>query len=222
MDFVPIVIVVVVLAFFIAYAIWSAAERRKAMAAWAAEKGLQFSPDKDRNLDDRYRYFRCLHRGHSRHANNIMRGELAGLSITAFDYRYVTGHGKNRRQHNISALIARSGLPLKPLSIRREQIFDKVTEFFGADDIDFESAEFSNKFYVKAQDKKWAYAVIHQGMMDYLLQAPKFSIQFDVNEIIVWRSRRFRPEDFETAAQLIRDMLDQLPDYLVQDLKNNS
>jgi hypothetical protein len=43
MDFYPIVIVVVVMAFFIAYAIWSAAERRKAMAAWAAEKGLQFS-----------------------------------------------------------------------------------------------------------------------------------------------------------------------------------
>jgi len=221
MEILPIVIVLMVMACFIAYAIWAAAERHKEMAAWATEKGLQFSPAKDRDLEDRHSHFKCLRRGHSRYANNIMRGELAGLNITAFDYRYVTGHGKNRRQHNISALIARSDLPLKPLSIRREHMFDKVTEFFGADDIDFESAEFSNKFYVKAQDKKWAYAVIHQGMMDYLLQAPKFSIQFDVNEIIVWRSRRFRPEDFETAAQLIRDMLDRLPDYLVQDLKSD-
>ena len=205
---------------FVAYTAWSAAQRRKELAAWAAGEDLEFSPDKDRDLDDRYPTFKCLRSGHSRYANNVMRGELAGLKITAFDYRYVTGHGKNRRHHNISALIACSDISLKHLYIRREHFFDKVTEFLGADDIDFESAEFSGKFYVKAKDKKWAYAVIHQGMMDYLLQAPDFSIQFDAGEIIAWRSRRFQPIDFEAAANLIRGMLDRLPDYLVQELKD--
>lgn len=203
---------------FIAYAIWDAAQRRKALSAWAARHGLDFSPAKDHGLDDRYPHFSCLRQGHSRYAHNIMKGKLEGLPVTAFDFHYVTGHGKNRRTHRISALIVQSDVPLQHLFIRRENAFDKVTEFFGADDIDFESAEFSKKFYVKAQDKRWAYAVVHQGMMEYLLQAPNFSIQFDMTEIIVWRSRRFRPEDFGEAARLIKGIRKRLPDYLVHEL----
>jgi len=203
----------------IAYTAWETAHRRKQLAAWAATKGLALSPERDRGLDDRHSHFKCLRQGHSRFASNVMRGELASLPVIAFDFRYVTGHGKNRREHKISALIVRSSHPLRPLYIRGEHIFDKVTEFFGADDIDFESAEFSKKFYVKAPDKKWAYTVIHQGMMEYLLQAPRFSIQFDRDEIIVWRSRRFQPEDFDAAGQLVRDILNLLPGYLVQDLE---
>ncbi len=203
----------------VAYTSWETAQRRKKLAAWAVAKNLVFSPERDRGLDDRHSHFKCLQQGHSRFASNVMRGELVGFPVIAFDFRYVTGHGKNRREHKISALIMRSVLPLRPLYIRGEHIFDKVAEFFGADDIDFESAEFSKKFYVKAADKKWAYAVIHQGMMEYLLQSPQFSIQLDRDEIIVWRSRRFQPEDFEAAAELIRNMLNLLPGYLVQELE---
>jgi hypothetical protein len=216
---VGIFLVIMVMAGFIGYAIWDAAQRRKSLSTWAASSGLDFSAAKDHGLDDRYPGFSCLRRGHSRYAHNIMRGELVGLKVTAFDYHYVTGHGKHRRTHRMSALIAQSDVPLQHLFIRRENAFDKVTEFFGADDIDFESAEFSKKFYVKAKDKRWAYAVIHQGMMEYLLQAPSFGIEFDLTEIIVWRSRRLRPEDFAAAAQLIRGIRERLPDYLVQEMR---
>lgn len=216
----PIVMVILATVGMVLFAFWSAAQRRKALAAWAQAHGLAFSPGSDRDMDDRHAHFNCLRKGHSRSARNIMRGELDRLQVVAFDYHYVTGHGKNRRQHRISALIARSEVPLKHLFIRREHAFDKVTEFFGADDIDFESAEFSKKFYVKAKDRKWAYAVIHQGMMDYLMRSKKFSTQFDTHEIIVWRSRRFAPDEFLTAAHFIRGMLDLLPDYLVQEQKD--
>ena len=107
-----------------------------------------------------------------------MKGERDGRDVTAFDYHYVTGHGKSRKVHNFSALIIQSPLPLKPLFLRPENIFDKVTDFFGYDDIDFESAEFSRQFYVKAPEKRWAYDILHQRMMEYLLENPKFHFQF--------------------------------------------
>ncbi len=129
-------------------------ERRKKIAAYAKSKGLHFAPDKDKKIDSRYSSFKCLRRGHSRYAYNIMRGKRDGRDLTAFDYHYVTGHGKSRRVHNFSALTIRSPLPLKPLYLRPENIFDKVTDFFGFDDIDFESAEFSRKFYVKSPEKR--------------------------------------------------------------------
>ena len=208
--FVAIVIALVV------YGFYTVARRRKILSAWARSRGFSFNLSKDRAMDDRFGAFDCLRRGHSRYAYNVMRGNCVQLDVIAFDYHYATGSGKNRSNHHFSAVVIASPFPLKGLYIRREGVFDKVTEFFGLDDIDFESAEFSRRFYVKAADKRWAYDVIHQRMMEYLLTAPTFTLQFDPHHIIAWRSGRFDTEDFDDAIGLIRGIIDRLPDYLVR------
>ena len=198
-----------------------AVQRRKKIEAYAKSQGWTFSPDKDKRRQDHYPQFKCLRRGHSRYAYNIMNGNRDGRDITAFDYHYVTGHGKSRRVHNFSTIVIQSPLPLKPLYLRPENIFDRVTNFFGYDDIDFESAEFSRQFFVKARDKRWAYDILHQRMIEYLLEAPKFHIQFDVKEIMVWRNKRFNERDFDDAFTLIQGTLSRLPEYVKkQQLEN--
>jgi hypothetical protein len=191
-----------------------AKQRRKKMAAYAQSQGWHFTPDKDRGMDDRHVSFKCMRRGHSRYAYNIMHGKREGRNVTAFDYHYVTGYGKSRRVHYFSALIIQSPLLLKPLYIRPENIFDRMTDFFGFNDIDFESAEFSRTFYVKAPERRWAYDVIHQRMMEYLLEAPKFHVQFDSRAIIVWRNKRFSEQDFDDAFDLVQGILSRLPEYV--------
>jgi hypothetical protein len=170
-------------------------------------------------MSARFPDFKCLRRGHSRYAYNIMGGRHEKQDITAFDYHYVTGHGKSRRVHNLSVFVLGSPLSLKPLYIRPENVFDRVSDFFGHDDIDFESAEFSRKFYIKAQEKRWAYHVIHQQMMEYLMQAPKFHIQMGGEHIMVWRNRRFNERDFDAALALIQGILSRLPEYLKAQLE---
>jgi hypothetical protein len=150
-----------------------------------------------------------------------MRGQWQEKQFVGFDYHYETysRDSKGRRQthhHHFSGVILTSPIPLKPLYIRPEGFFDKITEFFGADDIDFESAEFSRKFYVKSPDRRWAYDVIHTRMMEFLLEQPRFSLQFDPSCIIAWNKRRFSPQDFATAGDLIHGLLDRLPNYLVK------
>jgi len=118
-----------------------------------------------------------------------MEGTWSDRHLLAFDYHYEThstdskGH-RRTNHHHFSAVILASALPLKPLFIRAEGFFDKLTEFVGFDDIDFESAEFSRKFYVKAKDRRWAYDVIHARTMEFLLSMPRFTIQFDRNNVI--------------------------------------
>jgi hypothetical protein len=220
MDVLLVILFLLLIVAGIAFAIYAAAQRRKLLGQWANSKSLHFNTSKAYDMDSRHSEFKCLHRGRSRYAFNIITGKLNDRDITAFDYRYITGSGKNRQTHQFSAIIVAAPLPLKPLLIRREGFFDKVTEFFGADDIDFESAEFSRKFFVKSPDKKWAYDVIHQRMMEYLLAGPKFAIQFDRTSIIAWRNhRRFSPDDFQSAFDLIEGILDRLPEYLVRQQK---
>ena len=202
---------------FVIVGLWLGARRKKELAAWATNAGLSFSPGSDRSYDNYYPAFGCLHRGHTRSAYNIAAGSWNGRPLKAFDYRYVTGHGKNRSAHTFSAIILGSGLFLKPLQIRSENAFDKLTEFFGADDIDFESDQFSREFYVKSPDKKWAYDVLHQRTMEFLLVNPKFSIEFDNEHVICWRNRRFDIQTRETAISVVEGILDRLPEYLVRE-----
>ena len=213
-----------VLAFFVIGALvigglWFSAKRKKELATWATNAGLAFTPRSDRTFDDRYPRFGCLHRGHTRSAYNIATGSWNGRSLEAFDYRYVTGHGKNRSAHTFSAIILGSGLALKPLQIRSENAFDKLTEFFGADDIDFESDQFSREFHVKSPDKKWAYDVLHQRTMEFLLSKPKFSVEFDTEHVICWRNRRFDLQTREAAIGVVEGVLDRLPEYLIRERK---
>ena len=197
--------------------LWFGAQRKKELATWANSAGLTFSPRPDHSYDNRYPGFGCLRRGHSRYAYNIASGDWKDRWLEAFDYRYVTGQGKNRSTHTFSAIIIRTDLPLKPLHIRSENAFDKLTEFFGADDIDFESDKFSREFYVKSPDKKWAYDVLHQRTMEFLLAQPKYSIEFDTRSIICWRNRRFNSQMRSDAIGVVEGILDRLPEYLVRE-----
>ena len=200
----------------VVYGYYAAAQRRKELSAWARERGLWFSPAKDRTLDGRFSEFDCLSRGHSRYAHNLISGDWSGREFLAFDYHYVTGHGKNQSTHTFSAVVLDGQVPLKPLFIRPEGCFDKITEFFGYDDIDFESAEFSRTFYVKSPDRRWAYDVIHQRTMAFLLEAPRFTIKFDRRHVIAYLGRRFKPQEFAAAAEVVQGVLDRLPEYLVR------
>jgi hypothetical protein len=197
--------------------LWFSAQRKKELVAWSDNAGLSFSPRPDRSSESRYPRFGCLHRGHSRYAYNIASGTWKNRWLEAFDYRYVTGHGKDRSTHTFSAIIIRTDILLKPLHIRSENAFDKLTEFFGADDIDFESDQFSREFHVKSPDKKWAYDVLHQRTMEFLLTQPKYAIEFDTQSIICWRNRRFNSQMREGAISVVEGILDRLPEYLVRE-----
>jgi len=203
------------------------AKRRKELSQWAASRGWSFSPDQISGLDMQYPGFQLLKQGSNRYAYNMIRGALKDLNVLAFDYHYEThstdskGH-RQTHHHHFSAVILETPYFLKPLFIRAEGFFDKITEFFGYDDIDFESAEFSRKFYVKAEDRRWAYDVIHTRTMEFLLDSPRFTIQFDGRHMFAARSAIFKITDFQDAIGVSKGILDRFPDYLTKQLKGES
>jgi len=218
-----IVLMVVFFGVFGAYAYYAKAKRRKALQAWAQSKGFCFEPGRER-IEGRFPGFGCLRQGSNRYACNRVAGRWHGRPMSAFDYHYETHStdSKGRRQthhHAFSAVVLGNDVPLKPLFIRPEGFFDKVKDFFGFDDIDFESAEFSRRFHVSAEDKRWAFDVIHARTMEFLLAQPHFSIQFDGPHAIALRSQKFSPQDFENAATVLDGLLAGLPDYVVEQLQ---
>ncbi len=196
-------------------------KRRELLRVWLLAKGWRLQPDKVQGLEREYPGLKIFSRGHSRHAKNVISGEYEGRPVRLMDYHYETGSGKNQVTHNVGVVILQTDFPVIPLTIRRENPFDKVGEFLGKNDIDFESAEFSRKFYVTANDRKWAYDVIHQRTMDFLLGSPGYDIAFGFQEIAVTRTGRFKTEGYDEALALAHGLYQLIPEYVIQQMKGN-
>lgn len=211
-------IVVIVI---IIFAILESQRRKKELRAWAESNGLAFHPSSNSSVDNNLP-FRCLQRGHSRRGYNFISGRYGDYDIYIFDYRYTTGSGKNQQTHTLTVVGVDAGMPLQPLFIRRENFFDKMTEFVGFDDIDFEWKEFSDEFFVKSSNKKWAYDVINQKTMEYLILAPKLEVEMAGVMVVAWNNRVFSISEIELAIDFLFGILNCFPDYLIQELKGKN
>ena len=203
----------------------AAKKRRLAMEAWATERDWHYTADNVSSFDRRFAHLGCFTQGDNRYGYNIVRGEQEGCDLWALDYHYETysTDSKGNRQthhHHFSAVVVDTGMVLQSLSLRKEGIFDKMKGAFGFDDIDFESAEFSREFWVTAKEKRWAYDVINQRNMELLLKSPRFSLQFEGTHVVAWRSRRFKPLEFDQALKLVFGVLEGIPKDIRERLRN--
>ena len=194
--------------------------RRERFAAFAAEQGWQYTVATLRDLEDRYPELEFFQRGSNRYGENFLSGAAAGHALTAFDYHYQTssGSGKNRRtqHHRFTVVMLQPRFPLKPLTIRGEHLFDRLTAAFGWDDIDFESAEFSSKFHVSSPDRRWAFDVITARTMAFLLDRDAGTMHMDHVRLMMPLRRVGDPSEILPACQTAAGLLDGIPEYARQ------
>lgn len=199
-------------------------KRQEALAAFAREMGWRFDPTTNRSFDSQFRQFDAFRRGHSRYAHNHLTGSMTAtigdadpaaqpagppveLPLLAGDYHYkiTSGSGKNRstKTYRFSYLLI--NVPMtggRDLLIREENFGDKMKGAFGFDDIDFESVEFSDRFWVKSSDKRFAYDVIHPRMMEFFLNTPAPAMQFAGGWLCLYGSRgRWEPFEFQSRLR---------------------
>lgn len=210
---------VILMIIFAVYAWRQEKKRREALRLWCRQHGWKLAGHSVQGWDKDYPGIRIFDRGHSKSGDNIITGHYKGQQVTLLDYTFTTGSGKNSTTHHRGISILNCDFPTVPLQIRREHAFDKMGAFLGAGDIDFESAEFSRKFFVKSADRKWAYDVIHTRTMEYLLEAPHYSIEFGFGEIAIMRTGKCSPAQYEEQVEMAWQLYDLLPEYLIKQMK---
>lgn len=192
----------------------TAQKRREAMLTLAGRLGLRFEPRRNRHLARELSFLNKLRHGSNRYAYNILSGNYQGHEVMVFDYHYQTGSGKDTHHHHLSFFILRLPGTFPELTIGPEGVFSKIAQAVGYDDIDFESHEFSRKFCVRSQDKKFAYDVCHSQMIEYLLANPDLTLEIDLHTLALAFDRRLRPEQIEPNLQRMIQIRSLLPDYL--------
>lgn len=201
----------------IVYGIIKARERREAMARLAASLGLRYYAADPWDLPSRYGHFDLFGHGHSKRASNIMGGERDGRSVIAFDYRYTTGSGKNQTTHHYQGAVLEIPIVAPRLRMRRENVLDRVASWVGYDDIDFESDEFSRRYHVKSEDRRFAYDILHTRLIDYLLRcgtAPSMEMQGPL--VLVYDSGRGDVANTQRLLAIGQEIIRSIPGYVLK------
>jgi hypothetical protein len=201
--------------------------RRAALANFAAQNGMQFSQDDRWNLDSRYRGVGDIGTGHDRYAFDVARQDQPPL--TAFQYHYKTWETRTVRRgdrtvteqyekdHWRKYLVLETGAQFPSFVMRPEGLFDKLAGFVGFDDIDFESEEFSKRYFVKSASKEFAYALIHPQMMEFLMNLG-FAVNLDNGLLILDLSPyNFDAPGVREAIARMAGFVNRVPDFVWQD-----
>ena len=155
-------------------------QRIAALGRWAALNGFVFDVRDPWNLDARYQGLADIGRGHDRYAFETLTlqspvpAPLFRYHFKTWETRTVTRNGRTYTEryeetHWRRYLVVELGVLFPQLFLRAEGLFDRIAGFIGFDDIDFESEEFSKRYFVKSGDRQFAYAVIHPQMMEWLM-----------------------------------------------------
>lgn len=217
MPFVFVAVVVLVIAAAIYNAI-AQRKRREGLFELAVRLNLDFQAGNNFEIPGRFGFLKQLAQGDDRYAANVLSGNYRQNKILAFDYHFATYHtdknGTHKDDHWFSFFILTMPAMFPELTIRRENLFTRVAEVFGFQDINFESAEFSRAFNVRSPDKKFAYDVCNPKMIEYLLANRDLSVEIENEVIALAFNTRLAVEQFEFNLQRLVEIRSCLPDYL--------
>ncbi len=89
--------------------------RTQRWARRAVDMGFRFVGEDDHHLPARYADFALIRCGHSPRANNVMTGQVDGMSVRAFDFRFEVAHGTRRASRHYEVFAAELPAELPPV-----------------------------------------------------------------------------------------------------------
>ncbi|MCL4218385.1 MAG: DUF3137 domain-containing protein [Candidatus Hydrogenedentes bacterium] len=196
-------------------------KRRKAFQELAARLGLRYVA-KDNTLPRRYEFLDKLRQGSNRYAYNLLKGEYKGYPIEAFDYHFETHSTNSKGQrstqhHHFSFFILHFGRNFPELRIYPEGLLQKLGQMLGFEDIDLESAEFSQAFCVRSKDRRFAYDICNTAMMEYLLEHRFLSLEIENDCLALGADERLTPEAIPMRLDKLVHIRSLFPEYLFRD-----
>ena len=158
-----------------------------------AEMGLEFQPLGDPQLLARLAGFPLMNVGRRQELKNLVVGDTSQGQLALFDFRYITGHGKNKRtnRQSVLAMEAPELEELPVFNMRPEGFWDRVGGVFGMQDVDFDEHEdFSGKFLLKGEDEEALRAFMDKELLDFFSDRPDLCCESRPGVFLYYRRRK--------------------------------
>lgn len=201
-----------------AYFMWRR-ERRKKWNHWASARG--FSYVAKTSGQSQFGFVQRISDGHSHEQHDFMSGSKNGHRVDICNYLYKTTHTDDEGDdvdknhwHGLAILQTPGWFPA--LRIEPENALKRIGHVVTGSDIDFESLEFSRRYEVKSDDKRFAYDFCNARMIELLLAHPKTRIEADGSAFAIVKKGKWRLEELDDVCELLVDVRALLPAYLFE------
>ena len=191
-----------VIAFF---AIRAEKKRTEAWQRAAEDLGFEFKPLGGNSILSRYPGFHLFSQGRSHTVKNLLVGRTADLEVAIFDYSYTTGSGKNRRTWQQTVIGFEFDEPRLPrFTVRPENIFHRIGQWFGYRDINFEThPRFSKQFVLRAENEDAVRDFFTDNVLEYYEESPGTCTEAAGGRLVYYRASLRRPP--EQARDLLEE-----------------
>jgi hypothetical protein len=149
----------------------------------------------------------------------MVAGDFRGRGMCALDYTYetTTSDGKGgttTTTHQVHLVALNLPVALPPLTVTADS---KLKRFFGGRDLELESQAFNDAFRISCADDRYASAVIHPRMMEWLLYNPGLEWQLSGNALISWGTGPYVVPDTLARLEAMAGVIDRVPPFVLRD-----
>lgn len=220
-------IAVVVIGAIIVASAWTlarSAKRVKALAAFAQANGYEFREDgfpggghRRSQQIEMLGAFYPFTRGILGWTRNLLTRQDGIRSVYVFDCGVNVRRADEVSTESFTVVAVRHDVVLPKVTLEPQHVGHSALLAAGFNDLAFESEEFNQIYYVRAEDAKSGYDVLHPLAIDYLLTLPRLLWQVSNFWIVLAHQRQLNEKEIEFCVKAIHGFLDLLPSYVRQD-----
>lgn len=204
---VPLAILAVV--FIIYLVIQHEKKRREAFKALSMRLGFTYVSKTGLSELPSANAFHLFNIGHNRRIKNLMRRSADGVSTAIYDYQYTTGGGQNSHTSIQTVFQFESDrLRLPAFILKPENVFHKIGQSFGYQDMDFDShPDFSKRYLLRGKDEDTIRRLFTPEVITHMMSMKGIVIESNGSVIISYRSgKRVKPDDLFLTYEKMRDI----------------
>ena len=207
------VVIILLVGLGIWYAWYAKKQRREALAQMAASLGLSYERTDPYGLVNLP--FELFGRGDGQGTENVLDGTWQEVVLKEFDYWYYTestdSHGATHKDyHYFSCALTEIPIDAAALTIAHENLFTRLGDHLGFQDIQFESEDFNRAYRVKCKDTKFATDLVDGRMMQWLLPQQGWGFELTGQYLLAY-CKRLKPAGLIPLLGTLKAFRDHIP-----------
>ena len=191
--------------------------RREAFFALANKLGLRY--DEGDPFDTVDLPFDLFLKGDRRGVENTVFGETGGMRVRLFDYYFVERHsdgkgGSSESTYRFSCALGEIDADCPHLVVEQEGFLSSLARGLGFHDIETESEEFNKAFKISSDDRRFAFAILDQRMMAWLLDEGGICQYETMGPLALCYLKRVDPDEYENMLEVLRRFRAHVPEVV--------
>jgi hypothetical protein len=167
-------------------------------------------------------FFPLFNSGSSRRiAPAIVGSDQLGNNWYLFEYRYTVSSGKNTTTYHFTVVIVQAPIVFPSMSLASENVLFSVGKFLGVKELQVESEEFNQRYFIKTTDEKMSLDLLHPIAIEALMRQPSYEWQFSGPFAMLHVTGGASVDQMGQMKTCIQEFLNQIPTYYRQDFGSN-